>query len=82
MTIRMPHASWLDRVLKLIGKKRGVRLPDGALGQFGQHVYAKAMKENFWSALFRPSGQPLPEGYIDLFEFEDFRKDIADSTDS
>lgn len=81
MTIRMPQASLLDRLLKLIGKKRGVRFPDGAMEQFGQHVYAKAVKENFWNALLRPSGQPLPEGYIDLFEIENFRKDITDAAD-
>jgi hypothetical protein len=62
MTIRMPQASLFDRLLKLIGKKRGVRLPEGAMAQFGQHVYAKAIKENFWRALMRPAGKPLPEG--------------------
>jgi hypothetical protein len=78
MTIRMPQANIFDRFLRLIGKKRGVIFPSGALGQPGLDVYARAWKENFWTALLRPARQPLPDGTVDLFQFEDFRKDIAE----
>ena len=79
MTIRMPQANIFDRFLRILGKKRGVIFPERAVEEFGQHVYAKAWKENFWSALFRPAGQPLPEGYADLYQIEDLRNEAEAS---
>lgn len=73
MTIRMPELNIFDKILQSIGKKRGVRYPVGAHEKFGQSVYIKATKENFWKALFRSKNQQLPEGYIDLFSFYDLR---------
>ena len=73
MTIRMPDLNIFDKILKSIGKKRGVRYPVDAYEKFGQSVYIKATKENFWKALFRSKDTELPEGYINLYSFYDLR---------
>lgn len=78
MTIRMPQANMFDRFLRLLGKKRGVIFPSAAVNLPDCDVYAKAWKENFWAALFRPTGQPLPENYVDLFQIEELRTEIPD----
>ena len=69
----MPDLNIFDKILKSIGKKRGVRYPMGVAEKFGQSVYIKATKEKFWKALFRSKNQELPEGYIDLYSLFDFR---------
>ena len=76
MTIRLPNPNIFDRILKLLGKKRGVILPAGNYEKFGQYAYVKASKESFWRALLRSGGEDLPDGYIDLSQIEDFRKEI------
>ena len=73
MTITMPEPSLADKVLKVLGKKRGVIFPDKAVEKFGQHVYARAYKESFWKALLRPEGQELPEDMVDIFSFQDLK---------
>lgn len=79
MTIRLPEPNIFDRFLKLLGKKRGVRMPIGASEKFGPYFYAKAVKENFWTALLRSSGDELPDDLIDICQIEDFRKEIEES---
>jgi hypothetical protein len=69
----MPDLNIFDKFLKSIGKKRGVRYPVEAYAKYGQSVYIKATKENFWKAFFRSKHQDLPEGYIDLYSFYDLR---------
>jgi hypothetical protein len=80
MTIRMPEANILDRFLKFLGKKRGVGFPGKIYEKFGPYAYANAPKESFWKALLRPANQPLPDGLVDLFQIEDFRKEVADTS--
>jgi len=70
MTIRLPKFSFGDRILKTLGKKRGLRLPAEAHEKFGPYVSALAQKESFWKALFRSKNADLPDGYVDLFSFE------------
>ena len=70
MTIRMPRTSFGDRVLKALGKKRGLRLPTEAYEKLGPYVSAVAQKESFWRALFRSKNTGLPDGYVDLFSFD------------
>jgi len=67
----MPELNIFDKILKSLGKKRGVRYPVEAYEKFGQSVYIKATKESFWKALFRSKNQEFPEGDIDLFAFYD-----------
>ena len=69
MTIRMPQISFGDRVLKVLGKKRGLRLPTEAYEKFGPYVSVEARKECFWRALVRAKDANLPNGYVDLFSF-------------
>ena len=80
MTIRMPEANIFDRFLKFLGKKRGVRFPGEAYEKFGPYVYANALKESFWKALLRPANQSLPDDLVDLFQIEDFRKEVTDTS--
>jgi hypothetical protein len=70
MTIRMPDIRLGDRLLKALGKKRGVRLPAELYEKYGPYVFAVAQKESFWKALARPKDTRLPVGYVDLFSFE------------
>jgi len=70
MTMQFPKISFADKILKLLGKKRGVKIPADAYEKFGPHVYVKAQKENFWKALTRPRDRDLPEGMVDIFSFQ------------
>jgi len=78
MTIRLTDPNILDRFLKLLGKKRGVKIPIGAYKKFGPYFYAKAYKESFWRALFRSGNQDLPEGLVDVFFVADIRNKTPD----
>ena len=70
MTIRLPQISFGDRILKTLGKKRGLRLPSEAYEKLGPYVSVAAQKESFWKAFFRSKNADLPDGYVDLFSFE------------
>jgi hypothetical protein len=70
MTIRDPEICIADKFLKLLGKKRGIKIPYEAYEKFGPYVYVKAQKENFWKALFRSRNQNLPKDMIDIFSFK------------
>jgi hypothetical protein len=67
MTIRLPEPNLCDKFLKMLGKKRGVKIPAGAYGKFGLHASIMAQKESFWQALLRSGNERLPEGLIDVF---------------
>lgn len=71
MIIKRPTPDILDRLLHVLGKKHGLIIPDKAHEQYGPHAYVVARKESFWRALFRPKGRDLPEGLVDLMEFEE-----------
>jgi hypothetical protein len=68
MTIKLPEHSFGDRVLRTLGKKRGVIIPKEPYEKHGPYAHAMARKESYWKALFRPKGAPLPEGVVDLDE--------------
>jgi hypothetical protein len=71
MTIKRPTPNILDRLFNGLRKKRGLIIPDKAHEQYGPRVYAVARKESFWGALFRLKGRDLPEGMVDLMEFDE-----------
>jgi len=56
MTIKTPPDNVLDKILKIIRKKRKLIIPEET-GQtdkkLGPYVTTKARKESFWRALFR-----------------------------
>lgn len=78
MTIAMPRESSADRILKALGKKRGVKIPEGlfkGLDSRNIDIYAIAQKESFWKALLRPKNEKLPEDYFNLYDFEQLKED-------
>jgi len=75
MTIRIPEKTIADRILKALGKKRGIHIPLDAYDRFGPHAYACAQKESFWSALLRAKSAELPTGMMDI---DAYRKDHFD----
>lgn len=73
MTIAMPKENFIDRILKALGKKRGVKIPDGVFKGIDPRivdVYVIAQKESFWKALLRSEDEELPEDYFNLYDFE------------
>lgn len=73
MTIRIPKPNFADKFLRMIGKKRGVKLPTN-MGKFGQHFQVIGIKESFWKALIRPKSRNLPEGTVDIFIVGNLKK--------
>ena len=76
MTIRMPKENVADWILKALGKKRGVKIPDGIFEKFDPQkvdVYVIAQKESFWKALFRSKDEKLPEDFSNLYDFDKLR---------
>jgi hypothetical protein len=73
MTIVIPEPNTADKILKFLGKKRGIIFPDKAVEIYGQHVHARAHKESFWRALLRPGNQELPEDMVDVFSYQNLK---------
>ena len=73
----MPKAGFADKILRLMGKKRGVILPSGVYEKFGPYTYSVAKKENFFIALIRPVNESLPNGMVDIHSFFSL-KNLAD----
>ena len=71
MTLQMPQPDFLDRILRLLGKKRGVIVPVDAEKKHGPHAYARARKECFWKALLRCGDKDLSEGVMDINAYHD-----------
>ena len=70
MTFKFPKQNILDKILRFLGKKRGVIIPTETYDKFSPYVYVKARKENFWKALLRPRNRDLPGGMINIFSFQ------------
>jgi len=66
MTVKIPKPNFFDKLLKFLGKKRGVIVPTNAYEKYGQYVYASCQRESFWKALFRSKSKPFPENVFDL----------------
>ena len=66
MTIKLSEISLADKILTILGKKRGVIVPSEELNKFGPYSYAVVKKESFLKALFRPANQPLPSGMVEI----------------
>ena len=66
MTIQFPRPNFADKLLNLMGKKRGVYLPQQGYTENGPYFYIICKKENFLKALFRPVGQKLPSDMVDI----------------
>ena len=69
----MPTENIADRILKALGKKRGVKIPAEAFKGIDPRVvdvYAIAQKESFWKSLLRSKDEELPDDLFDLYDFE------------
>jgi len=64
MTLKIPQKSFGDSILDFFGKKRALYLPVNYL-DINIDIYAIAVKENFWRALFRPRNRNLPHDAIE-----------------
>jgi hypothetical protein len=73
MTLRIPDPNISDKILRLFGKKRALIIPKFRVERKEIDIYAVAVKENFWRALFRPRKSQLPAGSVD---YENFKKDF------
>ena len=62
MTVIPPKLTIGDRILKLLGKKRGMIIQKN----LHPYDYAIAGKESFFKALFRGKNEDLPNGMIDI----------------
>jgi len=69
MTIKPPQRSIADKLLHILGKKRGVLIIDEFSAQLGPYYTAIARKENFFKALLRPRGNDLPAGMVDINKY-------------
>ena len=52
MTIMQPQISVADKILMVLGKKRGIRTISGLYYTWGPYAYAKLEKESFRVAPF------------------------------
>lgn len=75
MTIIIPEPNVLDKILKCLGKRRGVFIPTGLLNEEGVDAYLSWQKEGFLNSLSRPKGEDLPEGTIDIFSLNNMKKE-------
>lgn len=61
MTIRLPEKTFLDRILKFLGKERRIVIPP-ELQDLEPQAYIQARYESFWRCLFRSKAKSaLPQ---------------------
>jgi len=78
MTYRIPEATFADKLLALVGKRRAIWIPADVYKRFGPYVYVEARKESFWRALFRRKNQVPPEEWFYPFTVDDIEHDQKD----
>ena len=82
MTIKLPEPGFADKVLKSLGKKRGVIIPSDQYDKFAPYSYAIAQKESFLKALFRPANKSLPNGMVDVYTLISQQEHIDKTNDT
>lgn len=81
MTWRIPKESWIDQLLKRIGKRRAVFVSDGvSYRRWGPYGNFFMVKESWIRAFLRPKGAPLPLGSRDLYELLEELKTLEGRT--
>ena len=70
MTIVIPKPGLIDKLLRRIGKKRGVVVQAETMDPSGTQTYFAPKKESALKAMRRPSGKALPEGMSDVFTLQ------------
>jgi hypothetical protein len=76
MTIVIPKPNFIDKLLKFIGKVRGVMVRGEKGDPNSTQTYYAPRKENLLRALLRPRWKALPEGMIDIFSL-DLRNEVS-----
>jgi hypothetical protein len=71
MTIVIPRPGLMDKLLKLLGKKRGVTVQGETMDLFGAQTYFTPKKESALKAVLRPSNRSLPAGMADIFALQE-----------
>jgi hypothetical protein len=77
MTIVIPKPGIVDKLLRLLGKQRGVILQRETMDFPGAQVYFAPRKESALKAILRPNTEALPPGMADIFTFQDLTR-LAD----
>lgn len=67
MSVKVPQPSMLDRLLRRLGKSRGVIIPKDACHYHGKETQIFCKKESIWVSLSRPRKKQLPEDRADIF---------------
>jgi hypothetical protein len=70
MTIVIPKPNFIDRILRILGKKRGVAVHAEATDPDGTQTYYAPKKERILTALLRPSGKSLSDEEVDIFALQ------------
>lgn len=70
MTIVIPKPDLFDRLLRILGKKRGVAVHGETIDPSSTQSYVAPKKESPLRALLRPSGKSLPDGMTDIFTIQ------------
>jgi hypothetical protein len=81
MTIVIPKPGFVDKLLRLLGKQRGVTLQRETPDASGTQIYFVPKKESALKAILRPNTKALPAGMADIFTFQDHDK-IAEEEES
>jgi hypothetical protein len=76
MTIVIPKPNFIDKLLKFIGKMRGVMVRGETGDPNSTQTYYAPRKESILRALLRPRWKALPEGMIDIFSL-DVRNEVS-----
>jgi len=82
MTIKIPQPNLVDKLLRMMGKKRGVILSSGKYENFGPYTYFVAKKEGFFKSLIRSAKAPLPDGMVDIYFFDSMNNSPNGERDS
>ncbi len=64
MTVYIPRENLFDKILHMLGKRRAIKIPEGARDLSNTYVQYMAGRELFISALLRPKNSPPPKGYV------------------
>ncbi|MBS3759080.1 MAG: hypothetical protein KGY61_10505 [Desulfobacterales bacterium] len=67
MSVDIPRPNIFDRLLKGLGKPRGVIIPEDAHQYHGKAKRIVCKKESVWISLWRSKKKGLPEDRADIF---------------
>jgi hypothetical protein len=70
MTIVIPKPGLMDKLLRRIGKKRGVAVQGETTDPSETQFYFATRKESLLSAILRPCRAALPVGMADIFTLQ------------